>query len=359
MFKKLLYGLIVCAGLVSCTEDYTDWLSPQSNEAHAAADALVLAIQPTTADVKIADMSEESIQLFTANKEVISDYELTLSGNGNTATIAADKEGHVSVTNLNEAVISLYGAGAVAREVSMTAKAKCVVPTEDGNVVAIKSSSPANIKVTPVLLVRPAAADAAEHPIIYMTGANYGWGSTWVPLHTIHGSSNTAWLMVYFEAGEEFKFSPVPEWSGDFSPVVGTDYANSGITTPNNCQAGTAGWYVIKVNKDTKTIDIYEPKVYLIGDCSKTGWSVGDEGLFSIPETKTGKFVSPVFEKNASVRMCVSIGEDWWRTEFVGLDYDGTKWITYRADGDDQTRYDVTAGQRAYISFTDGYCQYK
>lgn len=357
--NKLLIGILISAGLASCTEDYKDWALPQSNVAGQVADAAVLAIQPLQSNIKIADISEETIQLFSANQTPVNGYELSLAGNGNTATMQADADGKVSVTELNEAVISLFGEGAVEHEVSVSAKAMYAVTTAEGSVMTESTSQPVTVKVTPVVLVRPAAADADETPIIYMTGANYGWGATWVPLHTVNGSANTAWLMVYFEAGEEFKFSPVPEWNGDFSPAVGTDEANSGISTPNNCKADKAGWYIIKVNKETRIIDIYEPKVYLIGDCSKTGWSVGDEGLFTVPDTKAGKFVSPAFEKDASVRMCVNIGEDWWKTEFVGLDYEGTKWITYRADGPDQTRYNVTAGQRAYISFDNGYCQYK
>lgn len=30
MIKKLVYGLAIIAGLVSCNDDYTDWASPQS-----------------------------------------------------------------------------------------------------------------------------------------------------------------------------------------------------------------------------------------------------------------------------------------------------------------------------------------
>ncbi len=32
MIKKLVYGLAIIAGLVSCNDDYTDWASPQSND---------------------------------------------------------------------------------------------------------------------------------------------------------------------------------------------------------------------------------------------------------------------------------------------------------------------------------------
>lgn len=357
--NKILLGLVISAGLTACTEDYTNWSSPQSNDQGTVEDAAVLTLQPTKSSWNLADVSEDSIQIFTSNQQAINGYYVTILGGTSTTTLNATNDGKVAVNDLNDAIFSLYPQEAVERSLALHAKAKFAVTTDDGTVITEDQSSSISIKVTPVVLVRPAAADAAEDPhIMYMTGANYGWGSTWVPLHQVNGNDNVAWVLVYLHADEEFKFSPVAAWSGDFSPTVANDYAESGITTPNNCKAAKDGWFILKVDKSTKTMDVYPPKVYLIGDCAG-GWSCDDANLFSVPETADGKFVSNAFAKDAQIRMCVSIGEDWWKTEFVGLNYNGTYWITYRANGGDQERVNVLAGQKAYITFGNGYCQYK
>ena len=66
--KKIIFcGIALVAGLLSCTEDYTDWSTPQSNAAKEAAQKLEMAIQPTISSIDFATYKEELVQLFTTN----------------------------------------------------------------------------------------------------------------------------------------------------------------------------------------------------------------------------------------------------------------------------------------------------
>ena len=46
MIKKLVYGLAIIAGLVSCNDDYTDWASPQSNDSKEPVDKIAFTVEP-------------------------------------------------------------------------------------------------------------------------------------------------------------------------------------------------------------------------------------------------------------------------------------------------------------------------
>lgn len=354
--------------LVACNGDYKQWAEPQSNAQGDIAELPTMTAQATITSVDLGSYSEDEIQVFsvqTQEKSAVPGYTVKVSSPSDYRYIDGTKEGKVATSDLNSVVIDLYGTDAVEREVAIEVTDTIVRTTADGyNYKTFVTSNSINIKVTPLNLVRP---NIPEETSLYMTGSNYDWGGTWVTMHQVNGYPAYTWLLVYLHEGEEFKFSPVAGWNGDFSPSVGMDYANSGITTPGNCKADKAGWYILVVNSEDKTMDIFPPNIYLIGGCAG-GWEVKDENLFTIPEKEDGKFVSPVFQSDANVRMCISIKDidggniDWWRTEFVGLQDPATKlyWINYRGNGGDQPGVMGKAGQRAYIQFNiGGYCQYK
>ena len=167
-------------------------------------------------------------------------------------------------------------------------------------------------------------------PILYMTGSNYGWGGTWVPLVPVcddgaEAATGMSWLMVYLDAGEEFKFAPQPEWTGDFgmSAEVTSECGDVfDASSTDNIKMTKSGWYLLKVkNVDgARKVTFMAPNLYLIG--------------------------------NASIRICVNLGEgiDWWRAEFIPV---GGQ-ISYRGNAGDQERVRVNEGQKAYINFTLG-----
>ena len=188
---------------------------------------------------------------------------------------------------------------------------------------------------------------------LYMTGSNYGWGATWLPMTPCYGSDVDFWTIIYLHEGEQFKFAPQAGWGDDFGgQATVNDVAGANITVDGtNLVAGKAGWYLLYIhNGSERTFTVLEPNVYLIGDTAGE-WNVADSHKFTIPTSEDGVFESPAFANDAELRMCVSIDNfDWWKTEFII--FDGN--IAYRGRGGDQDRVAVKAGQKAYLNFAKG-----
>lgn len=193
---------------------------------------------------------------------------------------------------------------------------------------------------------------------IFMTGSAYGWGGEWKQFIPVNDTEGAFWGIYYFNADDEVKFAPQADWKDDFG-FVGTTISQESIdraglsNSGGNIKVGNAGWYLVYVSvlgKD-KTVEFFEPNVYLIGDVSQGGWGVTEQGLFTVPTTADGEFVSPAFISAGQLRICVHFmeGIDWWRTEFIILEGK----IAYRGNGGDQKRVEVEAGQKAYLKFSD------
>ena len=185
-----------------------------------------------------------------------------------------------------------------------------------------------------------------------MTGANYGWGSKWMELTMVNGNQDLFWTVKYFDKDEQFKFSPVADWKGDFAPSCdGGDQASS-FSTPDNVKCSKAGWYLLVVDRAKHTFKAYTPKVYLMGETSADGW--GDRtaaDLFSTPATRDGSFVSPALKNDKAVRIYVEIPEtDWWKAEFGVA---ANKSIQYRGNsGSDGASSTSGAGKKVYLNFS-------
>lgn len=195
-----------------------------------------------------------------------------------------------------------------------------------------------------------------------MTGSNYNNWSDWLPLTPVNGFDGEFWKIIYLHADEQFKFAPQANWNegGDFGgEATINDEAGAGITVDGtNLKVTNAGWYLLHVvNGSSRTVNVYAPDVYLIGDVAPVNdWTVNDANKFTVPATDNGEFVSPAFAADGQVRICVNFGGfDWWRTEFIVF---GNQ-ITYRGNGGDQDRVSVTTGQKAYLNFSAGTGEFK
>ena len=198
------------------------------------------------------------------------------------------------------------------------------------------------------------------NPQLYFTSNKLG-ADKWVALVPVHSDATMSWIITYLHEGEEFKFAPQASSTNEFGATAQVnDEANMNPSTSNGCiKTGNAGWYMLQVINDgaNKTVNILTPKVYLMGNTSPAGWNTETNGLFTIPTTEDGVFVSPAFIASDNVRMCVKLdGVDWWKTEFV-IKTDGQ--LDYRAGGNDQTGVKVTQNQKCFINFTYSYGYYQ
>ena len=204
------------------------------------------------------------------------------------------------------------------------------------------------------LLDQTVYATAEDIPQLFMTGgySGYNWGKKWMELTMVNGNQDLFWTVKYFDKDEEFKFSPVADWKGDFAPSCdGGDQASS-FSTPNNVKCNKAGWYLLVVNRAKHTFKAYTPKVYLMGETSADGWgNRTDADLFSTPATRDGSFVSPALKNDKAVRIYVEIPEtDWWKAEFGVA---ANKSIQYRGNsGSDGASFTSGAGKKVYLNFS-------
>lgn len=366
MIRKILFGMALIAGLVSCKGDYDDWATPQHNDGFAVMDELEFMVQPTVSTIDFSTETATSIQLFTSNLQA-DGYSVTIYNDDSDAgaTIIADYEGYVSIDELVAAIESVFGSGEETYNVNVKVATSYEIDAEGSPVAIAKEAAPFSFTAKFQLATGPAFD---SDPVLYLTGDHYNWGNPWVPLVPVNGYDNVSWIIIYLHEGEQFKFAPQAGWGGDFGMGWGTttvvDNAGMNPSGDDNVTVGNAGWYLITVfntSAESRTIVIDNPNVYLIGEGSPTSWSVGTDGLFTTPTTETGKFVSPAFVKDAEARMCVSLNDlqgntiDWWRTEFVVRNGQ----IVYRGNGGDQERVSVAKDKKCYLDFTKGIGSYK
>lgn len=488
MKKNILLGIVLVAGLWSCTDDYTDWADPQSNAANDPAQVLQMAIQPITSSIDFASYTEPTVQLFTTNlsEEQAASYNVTFTGEGtsNVVTLTTDPTGTFETEVLSKMVNDLYGANPTERTISVLVSTIATNSTADGDIQVKREAAPFTLKAklaapyidangyyvvgnidgwtctrvdayhmvnnggdvydNPEFTISLAAVDGIEtyaikiipaadfkadgtvnswerafsqqagadnvanegtlsnanagtdikfqavdgassylltlnamtstytvvaqsagaifdtDPVLYLTGNHYNWGDPWVAMVPVNGYPTFSWTIIYLHEGEEFKFAPQAGWGNDFGMSAEIiDNAGMNPSGSDNIVVGNAGWYLIKVdNTDgARKVEFLKPNVYLIGNTAAAGWEVAESGLFTIPETEDGKFVSPAFAADDEVRMCVKLdGVDWWRTEFVVT---AKGQIDFRGAGDDQARVAVKAGQKCYLNFGNGSGVYK
>lgn len=153
MIKKLLYGIVLVAGLVSCDDDYTDWANPQSNAAKDAVEKFEMLVQPGVTSINFATEEATEVQFFTTNLEEgqTKEYNVVFSAEDKeeTAELTVQPNGMVSVADLEKAVTTIYGRAPQERTLNVTVSAEVAISTPDGVVVAKKAGAPFVFKGTP------------------------------------------------------------------------------------------------------------------------------------------------------------------------------------------------------------------
>lgn len=219
--------------------------------------------------------------------------------------------------------------------------------------------------------VTPPDVDLPSAMYIIGSPFDWNWGNAkaLTPVHGFAGSDASPgaeksiyWMMQYFNSGDAIKFNFNKDWDGNdfgFPAISDEAIAFADITNDGgNIKVGKAGWYIVTVtttyNDDETgllhTVDFHAPNIYLIGN-TLGKWETVPEGLFTVPATADGEFISPAFVAADELRMNIKLeGIDWWKTEFIIIDGK----IEYRGNGGDQERVTVAVGQKAYLKFSDG-----
>lgn len=279
MKSKLLYILALATSLVACTDDYTDWAAPLQSEPENPIDVSLSA--SALSPIDIASVEGDSVVVFTATVNapegcVLASYKLTLN---DTQNLPVSLGGKAAVSDLNNAVFSLYGRRPTERV--MNAVLAGYVNVRGASV---KVSQPLQLSVTPKapfidqayylvgdmcewavetkLLFNHSEADVYEDPVFSIVFTTTADNQYWKIIPKTNVDGGDLWAV-----GE----------TGVVGVDVDGDASMSGTLTTTNPQAGKiekAGMYRMELNMMEYTYTIKElnfaPYIYEIGN--NTGW---------------------------------------------------------------------------------------
>ena len=309
MKKIILCGIALVAGLMSCTEDYNDWASPQSNAAGEQNPPLEMMLQPTVSAIDFSAVTDETIQLFTTNLQEgqVESYNVKIEGADidKDVTIVADEDGYIKATELKDAVNALYGAAPVERTLIVTVSTQVKVTTEEGVIIVKRQANPIEIKVT---LDAP-YIDANGY---YVVGNIDGWKNIRVDAYHMTNNGGPVYdnpeFSVEIEAVDgittyEIKAIPASDfkedgnvntWDRAFTAAEGVDEpayegtlsnSNKGGNIKFNAVEGSTS-YLLTINAMTATYTVVaqsagavfdtDPVLFLTGDHYSWGGSADD-----------------------------------------------------------------------------------
>ena len=324
--KKIIFcSIALVAGLVSCTEDYTDWSAPQSNAANEAVQKFQMTVTPEVSAINFATETQQSIKLFSTN--VAADktdgytVNLTASDTGSKTAIEATSQGVVLANDLIAAVKTLYGNAPEERTMQVDVEADVTITTADGDIVAKKTAAPFILKATleasyiaPAYYVIGGALDWAASAASREQKFNHSSASVYDdPVFTItiaaafdsEGNRSDTWFAIADDeacdaiaAGDWSKLLGTTGGNGDTS-LSGTlatraELGNDGsICMPASDQAVA---YKITINMEQYSYEITPVSAapeqwYLVGSCIGDGsWGNSPEkiGIALFPLTFIG-----------------------------------------------------------------------
>ncbi|MCZ4694737.1 hypothetical protein DWB61_15400 [Ancylomarina euxinus] len=167
----------------------------------------------------------------------------------------------------------------------------------------------------------------------------------------VNSEPDDTWIIVWMEATGSFKLCSDENYKGVIGkigdPVSGeytlgtVDNRGEDIPVP-----GTAGYYTVGVDMANNKLLIEPANVYICGPTIGNVWptsSVVPDNQFKLDSENKKMYLSKSLQAG-ELRLHVThpyIG-DWWHAEFIF--FDGK--IAYRADGGDQERVNINAGEQ-------------
>ena len=290
----------------------------------------------------------------------------------NLATTSTDAYINIPASELNEKILTLAGDKDLSQPIPLYIYLTAhVFGNED------LGQAKSNTITLPNVQAYVPVVEIALPQLMYIVGsfpAADGW-SKFVPLSQAFSQDGFYYGVVYLPAGAEFKINQDAGWKGNdkgYGQLTVTDDAEAGLSSADasndaaNIKVANGGWYNIivkgKIANGALQYELITRKavVYVAsGNLTGLDWGFQDGWQLTAPANE-GEWVSPAFTNGGELRLAVDCGIDWWKTEFT-IKNDGT--LFYRnvdipanwADnvGADYS-YQVNAGQKAYINFTQG-----
>lgn len=291
----------------------------------------------------------------------------------NLSTVYSTAAMDVSATELNNAVVNMYTeAHPELTEIEnvpvmpLYLRLKAFLYSTDS--IGLTLSNPItlpSVKATP--------SPSVEFPTeLYVYGNTIMDGSADKTVPPVYENQGNYYTMVYIPAGGQFNWRT--EKDGDamgFSNLTVADNANAGATASgdDNIQFANAGWYTLhfvgEKSDDGKsiawTLNIYQGAAYLIGATAGGDWTDSNsDWALTAPADQTGEWESPAVQGGGELRIYIKVpGISWWDTEFTILRDNSLFWRnsnianSWAGDAGAEYSYNVSAGQKVYINFTN------
>ena len=210
-------------------------------------------------------------------------------------------------------------------------------------------SSVINFKTTPYLDIL-----FAENTL-YLFGDGVGRvaQNNKLKLNKVNSEPDDNWMIIWMEATGTFKICSDVKFKGVIGRIgdpVSGEYTlgtagDRGVDIP---VPGTAGYYTVGVDLANNKLLIEPANVYVTGD-NVGAWPTDsqiDDNKFQLDaENKTMNLTKSYLGGELRLHVTHPYLGDWWHAEFIFLDGK----IEYRADGDDQERFNLDAGEQTIV----------
>lgn len=285
--------------MVSCTEDYTDWGTPQSNPQEEAVSFGKGSVTPVDV-INLADVKTEKVKVASivaptsSNASYTPTYKINIGGRA----FDIDAEGNMAKADLVNYIVDKFGKRPTERDIDATLDAWV---SNGATAVKMATSETFQVKAIP------------EAPVIeegyYLVGDMFttddvdGWTKEVAKAfnHSDKDVYEDPVFTVSFEttkADQHWKIIPKKNidaddlWAaGVVGPKVDGDDSMTGALTNGDAKAGKiakAGKYKLTINMMDYTYTIeevnYDPFIYFIG--STDGWKSSDQKLALVDEAK-------------------------------------------------------------------------
>ena len=299
MIKKILLGMTLLMGMVSCTEDFTDWGNPQTNSQKEAVAFGNGSVAPVDI-INLADVNTEKVKVASivaptsSNAAYTPNYKINFDGQ----SFDIDADGNMATAELTSYIVDKYGKRPTERDIDATLDAWV---SNGATAVKMATSEKFQIKAIP------------EAPVIeegyYLVGNMFatettdGWtkGDAKAFNHSDKDVYDDPVFTITFEttkADQYWKIIPKKNiesgdiWAaGVVGPKVDGDASMTGSLTNVDAQAGKiakAGKYKLTINMMDYSYTLeevnYDPFIYFIG--ATDGWTNAEQKLALVDDAK-------------------------------------------------------------------------
>ena len=306
MIKKILLGMTLLMGMVSCTEDFTDWGNPQTNSQKEAVAFGNGSVAPVDV-INLADVNTEKVKVASivaptsSNAAYTPNYKINFDGQ----SFDIDADGNMATAELATYITDKFGKRPMERDIDATLDAWV---SNGSTAVKMATSATFQVKAIP------------EAPVIeegyYLVGDMFnveavgdapavdGWNTVSAKQAFKHSDKDVyddPIFTISFEttkADQYWKIIPKKNadagniWAaGVVGPKVDGDDSMTGALTNGDAKAGKiakAGKYKLTINMMDYSYTIeevnYDPFIYFIG--STDGWKSNDQKLALVDDAK-------------------------------------------------------------------------